>query len=123
MFLCLDDAGEVTIDDVDLVEADPGIRLTGFAVRPNPNLRDGHMIAMAPRSLQQVGLADDGPDVVDIECQANSARGYELVVEVVRTVPTQVGAQAVSVTYHNEDETEQVLLDLRIGLGGHENGP
>jgi hypothetical protein len=51
LFLCLDGPGEVTIDQVRLVGADPGMKLTGFAVRPNPNLRGGHMIAMTPTSL------------------------------------------------------------------------
>jgi hypothetical protein len=89
------------------------MRVTGFAVRPNPFLHDGHMVTFVRKPLEGTGF-DTERKVVDVVCKG--ARGYELGVELVRTSKLGARAQALEVHYRSSDEDRTLRVRFRIGL-------
>lgn len=95
--LCLSKTGAVTITRLE-PRGGAGLRVTGFATRPDPQVSAGSskphaMLGGSQRSLDQEGF-HPGAALVDAVCTEQSARPdgavhfYELAAQFIRTSPT-----------------------------------
>jgi hypothetical protein len=113
--ICLDKPGKVEISSVTPVRP-RGLRVTGFAVRPNQNWKPtqgvrGAFLGEGRGPLQQFGFTSR---TVDVACQRNTPRGYELAVRLLKTTSGPAGASGWVVSYRASGRTGS--LGIPFGL-------
>src|SRR3954447_2186079 len=114
MFACLDTSGSVKVLKVEPV-APVGLKVTGWAIRPNP-FWEGRPPPANPAHIRgQIGtarttlarLAFPSSRTIDADAQCGKqGRGYEFAVQVEKTTAGEAGAHAWTATYRSGGETK-----------------
>jgi hypothetical protein len=123
IIVCGSDSTPVTVTGVTLPSSTGGLRVSGFAIRPNPSGSGGAPVGMAdaPLTSPLIGVDGVGPGLV-APCEAGGAGGSEVLVEV-RRAALDDGCAADGIDLHyvsGSDPTEAVLhipLALAVGEG------
>jgi hypothetical protein len=113
--ICLDAPGRVEVTAVTPVRAD-GLRVTGWAVRPNQNWKPtqgvrGEFLGEERAPLQHCGFKSR---TVDVGCDPRTPKGYELAIRVLKTLPGPAVASGWDVSYRGSGGTG--TLEIPLGL-------
>jgi len=111
MFACLSKAGSVKV--LKMAPVDPvGLRVTGWAIRPNSGSDTG-----TPRAtLKDLGFPHGdriGPNAI---CKPGSGHGVEFAVQVEKTTSREAGARAWRATYESGGQTKTFTWTLAVRL-------
>jgi hypothetical protein len=117
MIMCLDRQGQITVTGARPVDAQGGIRIDQFGLRPSPFWRGGG----TGIGVQYGDLSANGFQVgrtVDLTCN-HHGRGYELAVTVSMPDSTEARMSGVEITYTSDGQQETVTYPLTIFLCPH----
>jgi hypothetical protein len=112
---CLNRPGKVELSSVTPVQA-RGLRVIGFGVRPNQNWKPtqvvpGAFLGEVRAPLQRFGFSSR---TVDLACEDNTPKGYELAIRVLKTTPGPAVASGWIVSFHGSGRTG--TLEIPLGL-------
>jgi hypothetical protein len=115
--ICLDRPGKVELTSVTPVQPH-GLRVIGFAVRPNQNWKPtqgvpGDFLGAARAPLRHFGFTSRA---VDVACDHNSPKGYELAVRVLKTTSGSAVASGWVVTYRASERTGRLAIPIALLL-------
>jgi hypothetical protein len=115
--VCLDKPGKVEITSV-TPERPRGLRVVGFAVRPNQNWKPtqgdrGEFLGEVRAPLQQLGFTSR---MVDVACERNTPRGYELAVRLLKTASGPAVASGWVVSYRASTHTKSLSIPFGVLL-------
>jgi hypothetical protein len=115
--ICLDKPGAVEITGVSPVRPH-GLRVIGFAVRPNQNWKPTQGVVGAFLGEVRVPLRRFGftSRTVDVACEHKTPKGYELAVRLVKTVSGAAVASGWVVTYRTSARTGTLAIPYRLLL-------
>jgi len=75
MFFCLDRPGEIVVDGVEPIG---DLKMTNFAIRPNPSLSGGTFAGTQKGTFETTEIVHDDRPLTAV-CSPGTGRGYELV--------------------------------------------
>lgn len=119
MVACLDAPGSVTVTGIRPVHG-TGLRVTGFAIRPNPFWKAppvqppvGGQIGVERMTLAE--LLFPTARTIDVQC-GKHGEAYEFAVQVLKTTNGEAGASGWVATYESGGTTEQLRFYLAVRL-------
>jgi hypothetical protein len=115
--ICLDRPGRVEITSVTPVRPH-GLRVIGFAVRPNQSWKPtqgvrGAFLGEVRAPLQRLGFTGR---TVDVACQHDTPKGYELAVRLLKTTSGPAVASGWVVTYRASARTGTLAIPFGLLL-------
>jgi hypothetical protein len=117
MILCLDRQGQITVTGASPVDAQGGIRIDQFGVRPSPFWRDtGTGIGVQNGDLRANGFQVGR--TVDVTCN-HGGRGYELALAVSMSDSTEASMAGVEITYTSAGQDRSLTFPITLFLCPH----
>ena len=109
--ICVEGAGEVTIDRVTPINPQAGFRISAFATRPLSN----NMIGALPTSLANSGFGG-GPTVRERCSTGEFDAGSELAIETVKTDASNARADGLTIRWHTNEQSGELVIPFHIAL-------
>ena len=115
--VCLDKPGTVEITGVTPVRPH-GLRVIGFAVRPNQSWKPtqgvaGAFLGEVRAPLQHLGFTSR---TVDVACEHNTPKGYELAVRLLKTTPGRAVASGWVLSYRSSARVGTLAIPFGLLL-------